>query len=139
MYAIVENNTPRQITERMIRLPNKKVPAGNLPLWSEAERNEIGVYTIQVDPVPEGQRVVSSSLQFDGTAVRKVHVLHTPTAQELTSEADAQHEAQLNDFDRLQFDLHFDIENRVRVLEGKAVITKTQYRRALKTRLQSYA
>lgn len=137
MFAIVENSTPREITEQTVVLPDRKIPRANLPVWSAAERVAVNIYPIEVDVVPEGQRVTSSSLQFDGTRVRRVHQLYTPTAGELAAEANDRQERYLDAFDRLQFELHFDIENRVRVLEGKAAITRVQYRNALKTRLQA--
>lgn len=34
--------------------------------------------------------------------------------------------------DKLLFEINFDQENRIRVLEGKSVITKAQYRNAVK-------
>ena len=38
---------------------------------------------------------------------------------------------------KLIFEIELDQENRLRVLEGKAIITKTQYKNALKTLLKT--
>lgn len=47
-------------------------------------------------------------------------------------ELDANKTTKISTFDVLQFKVMFDIENRVRVLEGKQPVTATQYRNALK-------
>jgi hypothetical protein len=136
-YAIIENGAPREITEQTVILSDRKIPRPNFRLWTNAERAAVNVYAIEDDPVPAGQRATSWSLQFDGTKVRRVPALYTPTAEELAAEADARYEQYLDASDRLQFELHFDMESRVRVLEGKPAITKIQYRAALKARLQA--
>ena len=53
------------------------------------------------------------------------------TAQEISDLKDAK----ISAIDMLQFKVSFDIENRVRALEGKASITAAQYRAALKAAL----
>lgn len=53
------------------------------------------------------------------------------TAQEI----DAVKERRLDIEDKLQFEVHFDIENRMRALEGKQPVTRAVYRAALKARL----
>lgn len=47
-------------------------------------------------------------------------------------ELDANKAAKVSAVDALQFKVMFDIENRVRVLEGKQPVTAAQYRNALK-------
>ncbi len=49
---------------------------------------------------------------------------------ELDTEAGNQVEA--SNFNRLLFEIHFDAENRVRALEGKSLVTKLQYKTAVK-------
>ena len=44
---------------------------------------------------------------------------------------DALADKRITNFDRLMFEINFDQENRVRALEGKAAITRLQYRNAL--------
>lgn len=63
--------------------------------------------------------------------VTRVWTVRAKTAPELDTEKDGE----INTIRFLQFEVAFDMENRVRVLEGKAVITKSQYRNALKARL----
>lgn len=63
--------------------------------------------------------------------VVETYVVRTLTAAEL----DARKEARLSAEDKLQFDVHFDMENRVRVLEGRPPVTRLQYRNALKALL----
>lgn len=50
-------------------------------------------------------------------------------------ELDGEKESKLDAIDRLQFQIAFDIENRMRALEAKPAITAAQYRSALKARL----
>ena len=49
---------------------------------------------------------------------------------ELDKEADGQIEN--SKFNKLLFEIHFDAENRLRDLEGKTLITKAQYKTAIK-------
>ncbi len=53
------------------------------------------------------------------------------TAGEISDRKDGR----ISAIDMLQFQVSFDIENRVRALEAKTPITATQYRAALKARL----
>jgi hypothetical protein len=53
----------------------------------------------------------------------------TPADAPLT--ADQLGAAAADGMDKLNFDVNFDQENRIRVLEGKAAITKAQYKNAL--------
>lgn len=50
-------------------------------------------------------------------------------------ELDAKKVSKISALDMLQFKVMFDIENRVRVLEGKQPVTAVQYRNALKAAL----
>lgn len=70
-------------------------------------------------------RVVAADSVTDTWTVR------AKTAGEL----DADKGAIISTIDKLQFLIAFDMENRVRVLEGKAQVTAAQYRAALKARL----
>lgn len=47
---------------------------------------------------------------------------------------DARAGVAIDSIDRLSFEVNFDQENRIRALEGKAAITRVQYRDALVTR-----
>lgn len=64
-------------------------------------------------------------------SVTEVWTKRSRTAQELGDRKDAR----ISNIDNLQFQVSFDLENRVRALEGKAAITAAQYRTALKARL----
>lgn len=75
-----------------------------------------------------------------GPVVTEDHVAetrtHTWTVRDKTAqELDAEKDARVANEDFLQFEIHFDLENRVRALEGKSAITRAQYRAALKARL----
>ena len=138
-YAIVENGTPREITEQTVILTDRKIPRGNFYLWTEAERKAVNVYPIEepVGAVPANNVIVSTALTFDGSKVARVRTIRALTAAEIAAIADANQEGYLDAADKLQMDLHFDLESRLRVLEGKPSITKAQYRAALKARLQA--
>ena len=138
-YAVIENGTPREITEQTLILTDRKIPRPNFNLWTSAERKAVNVYPIEeiTDPVPANNVIVSTTLTFDGTKVARVRTLRALTAAEIAAEADLRQEQYLDNADKLQFDLHFDLESRMRVLEAKPAITKAQYRAALKARLQA--
>lgn len=77
----------------------------------------------------------------------KAHVLDTAVPQRPTADhtwngsmwiapdptvvADARAADKVDKIDRLQFEVAFDVENRVRVLESKPPINRNQYRNAL--------
>lgn len=65
------------------------------------------------------------------TEVTEQWTVREKTAQEI----DDAKTARVNEYDRLGFEIAFDMENRVRVLEGRASVTRAQYRTALKARL----
>ncbi len=44
---------------------------------------------------------------------------------------EAQNTIEVSKKDRLLFEIHFDLENRIRILEGKSAITKQQYKNAI--------
>lgn len=66
-----------------------------------------------------------------GDKVTRVWTVRNKTAQELDDEKTTR----VTDVDFLLFELAFDHENRIRVLEAKAPVTKAQFRNALKARL----
>ena len=51
MYAIVENNKITQMPKgnKGITINDNQYPASIYTLWSEAERNAIGIYTVEID------------------------------------------------------------------------------------------
>ncbi|WP_187967836.1 DUF4376 domain-containing protein [Aquibium microcysteis] len=60
-------------------------------LWSEAELAEVGLYRpAEADPVPEGQRIVSTSVERVDGVVKFVHELApiVPTADDVDAERD---------------------------------------------------
>lgn len=70
------------------------------------------------------------------TTIETSRVLDTWTVRaKTTQELDAEKDARISAIDLLQFAVSFDMENRMRVLEGKAQVTAAQYRNALKARL----
>lgn len=64
-------------------------------------------------------------------SVTEVWTKRALTAQELSGRKNNR----ISAIDTLQFQIAFDIENRVRALEAKPAITAAQYRAALKARL----
>jgi len=69
------------------------------------------------------------------TEVTDTFTIRNYTADELAASAEANKVAYVDSIDRLQFLVMFDMENRVRVLEGKSPVTAANYRNALKARL----
>lgn len=69
--------------------------------------------------------------------------IRAATAQEVDDWDDAEADTAItgqfenNKLRRLVFEIEFDQENRIRVLEGKSVVTKTQYRDALVARFKA--
>jgi hypothetical protein len=53
------------------------------------------------------------------------------TALAVLNSVDGQAAVHVDKQDRLLFEINFDQENRIRVLEGRAAITRAQYRNAL--------
>lgn len=80
---------------------------------------------------PDAEIVEGPTYTVGPSAVAEGWTKRALTAQEL----DARKEARLDREDKLQFEIHLDLENRLRVLEGKPAVTRTQYRAALKARL----
>ncbi len=80
---------------------------------------------------PAAETVEGPSYVVGAGTVTETWTKRALAAQEL----DARKEARLDAEDRLQFEVHFDLENRVRALEGRAAVTRAQYRAALKARL----
>lgn len=62
------------------------------------------------------------------TQVTRTWSKRSKTAQEL----DTDKQVKIDALTKLWFDVNFDQENRIRVLEGKSTITRTQYLNALK-------
>lgn len=56
---------------------------------------------------------------------------------DVVAEDDIKHAFEMDNVTRLLFEINFDQEKRLRVMEGKPAINKTQYRDALKARLSS--
>ena len=70
------------------------------------------------------------------TTVEAERVTRVWTVRDKTAaEIDAEKEGYLNDLERLGFEIDFDHENRLRVLEGRPTVTAAQFRAALKARL----
>lgn len=68
--------------------------------------------------------------------VEKDRVLQTWDVRSKTAEEiDAEKESRLNAYDKLNFAVNLDHENRIRALEGRQAVTAAQYRSALKARL----
>jgi hypothetical protein len=69
-------------------------------------------------------------------SIGEAEVTESWTVREKTAqEIDDEKTSRVNSYDRLAFEIAFDMENRVRVLEGRASVTRAQYRTALKARL----
>jgi hypothetical protein len=95
--------------------------------------NNYWVPYISVDPAfnPDTQVRTGPVREILADKVTDTWTVRAKTAQEL----DLDKENKLSGIDFLQFELGFDHENRIRTLEGKAAITKVQFRNALKARL----
>lgn len=77
------------------------------------------------------QKRTGPVITIEPSRVVETYTVSPLTAQEISDQKDIR----LSDIDALQFAVSFDIENRVRALEGKAAVTAAQYRAALKARL----
>ena len=77
------------------------------------------------------ETVEATLYQIQGSTVVEVRAKRALT----TAELDARRERRLDIFDKLQFEIDFDQESRLRLLEGKQTVTRAQYRAALKARL----
>ena len=80
---------------------------------------------------PNTETVEGPTYNIGATAVTETWTKRALTSQELSVLKDGK----ISSIDSLHFQIAFDIENRVRTLEGKATITMVQYRSALKAKL----
>lgn len=100
-------------------------------------QTKAGFKWLPCDPVAQpafdstSEAVEGPTYTVGAKSVTEVWTKRSLTAQELGDRKDRQ----ISSIDNLQFQVSFDIENRVRALEGKAAITAAQYRAALKARL----
>jgi hypothetical protein len=81
-------------------------------------RIECDVQTGEVKEVPLTQE------EIDAALARKA-------IEDAYNTLDARAQRSIDTTDRLLFEVNFDQENRIRALEGKAAVTKIQYRDAL--------
>jgi hypothetical protein len=123
LHALIYPSAPNTIVERRV-LDLAAVPAHKQAWWRPVV--VIGNSSPDETQVKEGPVVV---IEVD--RVVETYTLRPKTAGEL----DVEKEAKLDAVDALQLKVSFDIENRVRVLEGKAPVTAQQYRAALKARI----
>lgn len=93
-------------------------------------------YAIEkVDPAFNAVTQVRSGPVVEEDHVGEIRRYVFAVRDKTVPELDAEKEGALDRYDRLSFDLNFDQENRIRVLEVKAPVTRAQYRAALKARL----
>jgi hypothetical protein len=85
---------------------------------------------------PATQELSGPTITIGETEVTTSYSVRDKTAQELTAEADAAKEAQLNSVALFVLKTLCDHESRIRVLEGKSAITLAQCRAAIKGALQ---
>jgi hypothetical protein len=76
-------------------------------------------------------RAVTKLETAGNTNVQIVDQVSIPSELSALPTLDQKATAEIDGMDRLQFEHLFDLENRVRVLEGKGQITRAQYRDAL--------
>lgn len=67
--------------------------------------------------------------------VTRAWTVRDKTAQELSDEAEATKERQIDEAGQVAFRVLFNHENRIRALEGKQAVTPEQFRAALKAML----
>lgn len=82
-------------------------------------------------PASDAQVKEGPVITVEAERVTRVWTVRGKTAQEI----DAEKESYLDNIERLGFEVDFDHENRLRVLEGRATVTAAQFRAALKARL----
>lgn len=124
LHALIYPSAPNTICERrMIDLAD--VPAHKRAWW----RPVVVVGDDSFDPATHKKT-------GPVTTIEAARVVDAFTVSALTqAEIDARKDAKISAIDMLQFEIAFDMENRVRALESKAAITRAQYRNALRARL----
>jgi hypothetical protein len=76
MYAIIENNTPRELPAgRPFRAGDIQYPANALELMTAHQRGALNIHAIEETDIPDGKVAVGSSLTWDGSKVRRVYEL----------------------------------------------------------------
>lgn len=90
---------------------------------------------IRVDPPFNAETQIKTGPVLSADHDANTHMMTWTVRDKTAQELDADKEAELSRYDRLNFEVNFDQENRIRALENKAAITKAQYRNALKGRL----
>lgn len=86
---------------------------------------------VTLPPMEDDQVREGPVVTVEADRVTRVWTVRDKTAQEIDDEK----EGYLNDLEQLGFEIDFDHENRIRVLEGRAQVTVAQFRAALKARL----
>ena len=124
LNALIYPHDPVVIVERRL-IDLADVPPNKLPLWRP-------VAAVGDDAYDPATQIKSGPV----TTIESNRVVDTWTIRAKTAaELDAEKDLKISAIDALQFAVHFDMENRVRVLEAKPQITAAQYRNALKARL----
>lgn len=124
LNALIYPHTPNVIAERRL-IDVATIPPNKAAWWRP-------VVIVGDDAYDPATHVKTGPV----TTIEKDRVVDTWTVRAKTAgEIDGEKDQAISRIDALQFAVHLDAENRIRVLEGKAPITAAQYRNALKARL----
>lgn len=124
MNALIYPHTPNVIAERRL-IDVTTIPANKTAWWRP-------VVEVGNDDYNAATHVKSGPV----TTIESARVVDTWTVRAKTAEeVDAEKDIRIDAFDRLNFEVNFDQENRIRALESKTPVTRAQYRAALKARL----
>lgn len=121
-FALLKNGVFVEVREHKRQPEN--IPHKNV-VWLPFRRTDKPV----IDHATEV--MTGPTITINATEVVESHDKRAKTAEEL----DTEKVNYVNNTDKLQFLVSFDMENRVRALERKPTITAAQYRAALKARL----
>jgi len=124
LNALIYPSAPSVIAERRM-IDVETIPTNKVSWW----RPVVVVGDDTFDPLTQKKTGPVTTIEKD--RVVDTYEIVALTALELSERKDAR----LSSIDTLQFAIAYDIENRVRVLEGKPQLTAGQYRAAIKARL----
>ena len=126
MFAIIENNIPRILSERKIIGPQGQQASRQiLELWSAGELVAWNIYDVVVDPIPNGHQLVSEELILGNGGVRMARVTEVAPIIPPPNPVDV--------VDNYQLKIILSLQNEIRALQSKPALADVE---ALKVELK---
>jgi len=126
MFAIIENNISRILSERQIIGPQGQQASRQiLELWSAGELAAWKIYDVVVDPIPKGHQLVSEELVLDNGGVRMARVTEVAPIIPPPNPVDVVGDYQLK--------IILSLQNEIRALQSKPALADVE---ALKVELK---